>query len=89
MVRSSRQAGKRGLAAGVKVRHVLSMVAEFRRDNDTTPVVLMGYFNPILSYGLEPFCADAAAAGLDGLIIVDLPTEEADLLLPHTNLKRP
>src|SRR4029079_3242894 len=56
-------AGKRGLAAGVKVRHVLSMVAEFRRDNDTTPVVLMGYFNPILSYGLEPFCADAAAAG--------------------------
>jgi len=44
--------------------------------------VLMGYLNPILSYGVEKFCADAAAAGVDGLIVVDLPTEEADLLLP-------
>ena len=45
----------------------------------------MGYLNPILSYGPERFCADAAAAGVDGLIIVDLPTEEADLLLPYSN----
>jgi tryptophan synthase alpha chain len=78
-------AGKRGLAAGVKVAHVLTMVSDFRQTDDTTPVVLMGYLNPILSYGPERFCIDAAAAGVDGLIIVDLPTEEADLLLPYSN----
>jgi tryptophan synthase alpha chain len=75
-------AGKRGLKAGVKVRHVLTMVREFRRDDDATPVILMGYLNPILSYGPETFCADAAAAGVDGLIVVDLPPEESDMLLP-------
>jgi tryptophan synthase alpha chain len=75
-------AGKRGLHAGVKVRHVLTMVREFRREDTATPVVLMGYLNPILSYDPEKFCADAAAAGVDGLIIVDLPPEEADMLLP-------
>ncbi|HXT79896.1 MAG TPA: tryptophan synthase subunit alpha [Acetobacteraceae bacterium] len=75
-------AGKRGLKAGVKVAHVLTMVREFRREDSATPVILMGYLNPILSYGPERFCADAAAAGVDGLIVVDLPTEEADLLLP-------
>jgi len=75
-------AGKRGLAAGVKVSHVLQMVRDFRRDDDATPIILMGYLNPILSYGTERFCADAAMAGVDGLIIVDLPTEEADLLVP-------
>lgn len=78
-------AGKRGLAAGVKVADVLSMVRDFRTQDDATPVVLMGYLNPILSYGPERFCADAAKAGVDGLIIVDLPTEEADLLLPYSN----
>ena len=76
-------AGKRGLKAGVKVAHVLTMVREFRRDDDATPIILMGYLNPVLSYGPERFCADAAAAGVDGLIMVDLPTEEADLLVPH------
>ncbi len=75
-------AGKRGLKAGVKVAHVLTMVQEFRQDDDTTPIILMGYLNPVLSYGAERFCADAAAAGVDGLIMVDLPTEEADLLVP-------
>ena len=75
-------AAKRGLAAGVKVAHILDMVAEFRREDQATPIVLMGYLNPILSYGTERFCADAGKAGVDGLIIVDLPTEEADLLLP-------
>jgi tryptophan synthase alpha chain len=75
-------AGKRGLTAGVKVRDVLTMVREFRREDEATPIVLMGYLNPILSYGTERFCADAAAAGVDGLIIVDLPTEESDMLLP-------
>jgi tryptophan synthase alpha chain len=78
-------AGKRGLAAGVKVADVLSMVRSFREADQATPVVLMGYLNPILSYGPERFCADAATSGVDGLIIVDLPTEEADLLLPYSN----
>jgi tryptophan synthase alpha chain len=78
-------AGKRGLAAGVKVTDVLAMVRDFRVADETTPVVLMGYLNPILSYGPERFCVDAAKAGVDGLIIVDLPTEEADLLLPYSN----
>jgi tryptophan synthase alpha chain len=73
-------AGKRGLAAGVTVARVLTMVRDFRADDGATPVILMGYLNPILSYGPARFCTDAAAAGVDGLIIVDLPTEEADLL---------
>ncbi|HLJ06471.1 MAG TPA: tryptophan synthase subunit alpha [Acetobacteraceae bacterium] len=75
-------AGKRGLAAGVKVAHVLQMVRDFRRDDDATPIILMGYLNPVLSYGTERFCGDAASAGVDGLIMVDLPTEEADVLVP-------
>ena len=78
-------AGKRGLAAGVKVAGVLDMVRTFRQADEATPVILMGYLNPILSYGPERFCADAAKAGVDGLIIVDLPTEEADLLLPYSS----
>jgi tryptophan synthase alpha chain len=76
-------AGKRGLKAGVKLRDVLTMVREFRHDDATTPVILMGYLNPILSYGADRFCVDAAAAGVDGLIIVDLPPEESDMLLPY------
>jgi tryptophan synthase alpha chain len=78
-------AAKRGLAAGVKVAGVLEMVRAFREADEATPVVLMGYLNPILSYGPERFCTDAARAGVDGLIIVDLPTEEADLLLPYSS----
>ena len=77
-------AGKRGLAAGFKVVHLLEMVREFREQDADTPIVLMGYLNPILSYGPQRFCEDAAAAGVDGLIIVDLPPEESDLMLPHT-----
>jgi tryptophan synthase alpha chain len=75
-------AGRRALLAGASMVGVLGLVREFRAGNDTTPLVLMGYLNPILSYGVQRFCADAAAAGVDGLIVVDLPTEEADLLLP-------
>ena len=56
------------------------MVQEFRAEDDATPIVLMGYLNPILAYGPERFCLDAACAGVDGLIVVDLPTEEAALL---------
>ena len=78
-------AGKRALLAGAKVRFVLDMVREFRREDDTTPIVLMGYLNPILSYGVEKFCVDSADAGVDGMIVVDLPTEESDLMLPFTN----
>ena len=76
-------AGKRALAAGANMPHTLAMVREFRREDDTTPIILMGYLNPILSYGTERFCTDAAAAGVDGLIVVDLPSEEAALLAPH------
>jgi tryptophan synthase alpha chain len=64
---------------------VLAMVREFRAQDNATPVILMGYLNPIASYGPQRFCADAAASGVDGLIVVDLPSEEADLLLPHAN----
>ncbi|HST75704.1 MAG TPA: tryptophan synthase subunit alpha [Acetobacteraceae bacterium] len=76
-------AGKRGLKAGVTLARTLAMVRDFRREDDATPVILMGYLNPILSYETQRFCQDAAAAGVDGLIVVDLPTEEADLLVPH------
>jgi tryptophan synthase alpha chain len=76
-------AAQRGLRAGVTTAGIIAMVRAFRRHDKATPIVLMGYLNPILSYGTERFCDDAAAAGADGLIIVDLPTEEADLLLPH------
>jgi tryptophan synthase alpha chain len=74
---------QRSLKAGTKLRDVLSMVGEFRKSDQATPIVLMGYFNPIYSYGVEPFIADAVAAGVDGLIIVDLPPEEdADFCIP-------
>jgi tryptophan synthase alpha chain len=73
-------AGQRALAAGVRLPLVLDMVRDFRTGDDATPIILMGYLNPILSYQPARFCADAAAAGVDGLIIVDLPSEEADLL---------
>ena len=76
-------AGKRALANGARLDRTLAMVRDFRREDDATPVILMGYLNPVLSYGPERFCADAAAAGVDGLIVVDLPTEEAALLAPH------
>jgi len=78
-------AGRRALRAGAKVAGTLAMVCDFRREDDATPIVLMGYLNPILSYGPQRFCEDAAKVGVDGLIVVDLPTEEADVLLPFTN----
>ena len=73
-------ASRRGLAAGATLGRTLDMVSRFRAADADTPVVLMGYLNPIDSYGPARFCADAAAAGVDGLIVVDLPSEEADLL---------
>ena len=76
-------AGRRGLLAGASLGRVLAMVQEFRAEDDETPVVLMGYLNPILAYDPARFCLDAASAGVDGLIVVDLPTEEAGLLSGH------
>jgi tryptophan synthase alpha chain len=78
-------AGRRALDAGASMHHTLEMVATFRQDDQTTPIILMGYFNPILSYGEERFCADAAKAGVDGLIIVDLPSEEAGMVTPYAS----
>lgn len=66
----------RALAAGMTLRKTLDMVKEFRATNTTTPIVLMGYYNPVYSHGPEAFARDAAAAGVDGLILVDLPPEE-------------
>ena len=76
-------AGLRALRAGQTLGKTLDMVRQFRRSNDATPVVLMGYFNPIYSYGVDRFLAEAVSAGVDGLIVVDLPPEEDDeLCLP-------
>jgi tryptophan synthase alpha chain len=73
----------RALKAGQNMQKTLAMVAEFRRADAATPIVLMGYYNPIYIYGVERFLIDAKAAGVDGLIVVDLPPEEDDeLCLP-------
>jgi tryptophan synthase alpha chain len=76
-------AGLRALKAGQRMTRTLSLVRDFRKDDDKTPIILMGYYNPIYIYGSERFLADAKAAGVDGLIIVDLPPEEdEELCLP-------
>jgi tryptophan synthase alpha chain len=82
------QAGAlRALAAGTTVKKTLAMLTEFRKGDQTTPVVLMGYFNPVYVYGCEAFARDAAAAGADGLIIVDLPPEEdTELRVPANKM---
>ncbi len=77
------KAAQRALAAGASTKQTFEMVREFRRADEATPIVLMGYFNPVFHYGIDAFCKDAAVAGVDGLIIVDLPPEEdAELLAP-------
>ncbi len=75
-------AAQRALKAGATPAGVLAMVREFRAQDDTTPIILMGYLNPILSHGAGRFCADAAASGVDGLIVVDMPPEESADLAP-------
>src|SRR6476661_1650295 len=76
-------AGLRALKSGQRMTKTLAMVRELRKENDETPIVLMGYYNPIYIYGSERFLADAKSAGVDGLIVVDLPPEEDDeLCLP-------
>jgi tryptophan synthase alpha chain len=80
---SIQAAGLRALKAGMTLRKTLEMVRGFRADDNITPLVLMGYYNPIYIYGVDKFLADAKTAGVDGLIIVDLPPEEdEELCLP-------
>ena len=75
--------GLRALNAGQNMIKTLGMVRAFRKGDDATPIVLMGYYNPIYIYGVTKFLADAKAAGVDGLIVVDLPPEEdEELCLP-------
>ncbi|MCK1364725.1 tryptophan synthase subunit alpha [Bradyrhizobium sp. 62] len=80
---SIQAAGLRALKAGMTLKKTLDLVRGLRKDDNTTPIVLMGYYNPIYIYGVDKFLADAKSAGIDGLIIVDLPPEEDDeLCLP-------
>ncbi|HVC44409.1 MAG TPA: tryptophan synthase subunit alpha [Candidatus Binataceae bacterium] len=73
---ANQRAAARGLAAGATIPAILAMVTELRRTTQV-PLILFGYFNPILRYGCDRLCADAARAGLDGMLVVDLPPEEA------------
>ncbi len=76
-------AGQRALKGGQTLVRTLKMARAFREEDDTTPIVMMGYYNPIYIYGVERFLTDAKAAGIDGLIIVDLPPEmDEELCLP-------
>lgn len=76
-------AGQRALEGGQTLARTLAMAAEFRKTDQTTPIVMMGYYNPIYSRGVDRFLQEALAAGVDGLIVVDLPPEEDDeLCLP-------
>jgi tryptophan synthase alpha chain len=80
---SIQAAGLRALKAGMTLKKVLSLVRAFRERDDTTPLILMGYYNPVYIYRVDRFLSDAKSAGVDGLIIVDLPPEEdAELCLP-------
>ncbi|WP_169569469.1 tryptophan synthase subunit alpha [Sneathiella limimaris] len=77
------QAGLRALAAGTTLKSTLELIRSFRKTDNDTPIILMGYYNPIYSYGVDKFLGDAKEAGVDGLIVVDLPSEEdAELCLP-------
>jgi len=80
---SIQAAGLRALKAGMTLKKTLEMVRGFRKEDNATPLVLMGYYNPIYIYGVDKFLTDAKTAGVDGLIIVDLPPEEdTELCLP-------
>ena len=75
--------GLRALKAGMTLKKTLALVRDFRAGDDKTPIVLMGYYNPIYIYGVAKFIADAKAAGVDGLILVDMPAEEdSELCVP-------
>jgi tryptophan synthase alpha chain len=74
------RAAQRALANGMTLKGVLDLARAFREQDDDTPIVLMGYMNPLVTWGFEAFARDAAEAGIDGLIVVDCPPEEADPL---------
>jgi tryptophan synthase alpha chain len=74
------RAAQRALAKGMTLTGTLDLIRSFRADDQTTPVILMGYMNPLVTWGFEAFARDAAAAGVDGVIVVDCPPEEADPL---------
>ncbi len=74
------ESGKRALKAGITLEKTLDLVKRFREENSHTPIILMGYFNPIYIYGVDKFIKDAGSVGLDGLIVVDLPPEEDEEL---------
>lgn len=76
-------AGLRALDSGMTIQGVLKIVQQFRSKNSDTPIILMGYFNPILFYGIEKFSKDCKEMGVDGLIIVDIPPEEAEEIVPQ------
>ncbi|SPH24222.1 Tryptophan synthase alpha chain [Defluviimonas aquaemixtae] len=78
-------AGQRALEAGQTLQKTLDMVSEFRKTDADTPIVMMGYYNPIYSRGVDRFLKDAKAAGVDGLIVVDLPPEEDEELCIPAN----
>jgi len=81
---SVQMAGQRALKAGITVDATFDMVRRYRREVDNeTPILLMGYYNLVYQRGAERFCKEAARAGIDGLILVDLPPEEVDELKPH------
>ncbi|MEI4261297.1 tryptophan synthase subunit alpha [Roseovarius sp. D0-M9] len=73
-------AGQRALKGGMTLKRTLQMAREFRKGDDTTPIVMMGYYNPIYNHGVDQFLIDAREAGIDGLIVVDLPPEEDEEL---------
>lgn len=76
-------AGLRALKGGQTLKKTLAMAADFRKSDDETPIVMMGYYNPIYIYGVETFLRDAIASGIDGLIVVDLPPEmDEELCIP-------
>src|SRR5262247_3321501 len=80
---SIQAAGLRALKSGMTLKKTLAMVRAFREGDSATPLVLMGYYNPIYIYGVDRFLSDAKSAGVDGLIVVDLPPEEdEELCLP-------
>jgi tryptophan synthase alpha chain len=80
-------AGLRALGGGMSLKGTLDIVQQFRSKNTDTPIVLMGYFNPVLSYGIDKLMNDCRNLGVDGLIIVDLPPEEADEMAPKAQQK--
>ena len=80
-------AGQRALNSGQSLEKTLQMVQDFRSENNVTPIIIMGYYNPIYSYGVDKFLSKAKLVGVDGLIIVDLPPEEdSELCIPAKNI---